>query len=145
MQWRLSGDGWYWIWVGICNLLGAPFVILPRLLTSLNSLPSPQSISVPPTRFVNVPYNMSILKRPPRMLVPATATAITPPLASEQTQDILISDSHQHQPQPVPETNTIAHTDLLAYPYPVPPHTHAKDRSSKNTPSSCESFSVFFP
>ncbi|KAJ8583312.1 hypothetical protein M405DRAFT_867126 [Rhizopogon salebrosus TDB-379] len=77
-------------------------------------LQSTRSISVPPTGFVNVPYyNVSILVRPPRILVPATVTS------SEQTQDILIHDTHQHQPQP--ETNTNANADPLAHAHPVPP------------------------
>jgi GATA-binding protein len=79
-------------------------------------------------------------------LLDGSTTTTAPASSSEQTQDILMSDSRQHQPQPPPEADTSANTDHLSQAHGVThahshahtqshPRTRAKDRSSKNTPT----------
>ncbi|OAX38290.1 hypothetical protein K503DRAFT_170783 [Rhizopogon vinicolor AM-OR11-026] len=63
--------------------------------------------------------------------------------SSQQTQDILMSDSRQHQPAPESDTNTNANTFPHLSQPPTHSHSHAqshprtraKDRSGKNTPT----------
>ncbi|OJA09082.1 hypothetical protein AZE42_11096 [Rhizopogon vesiculosus] len=83
----------------------------------------------------------------------STIISATAP-SSQQTQDILMSDSHQHQlQQPAPESDPTANASTNAGTFshlsqtpPTCTHmlnpAHAKDHSSKNTPTSHPVFTV---